>query len=665
MSKVNLKRLIRNIKTQTNVYTPLVESIVNAIEAIDDLKKRNGEIVVTIIRDNQGKMNFDDDGLSDIVSFVIEDNGVGFTKKNRDSFDTLYSDFKIKKGGKGFGRFTFLKYFDDVKIESCYKKNNEFFLREFSFGINNEIINDEIDKKILTRKNTGTKLYLTSLKKSKYDKKIETIARKLLEKLLVFFVDDNYSCPKITIKENEGDKKIILNDLLLKENEEIKLVESRNFELIKGDLKEQFVLKIFKIYYSTKHSSISLTADHREVTETPLHNYVPEFITDFFDIFKDEKGENREKNYMIKSYVIGEYLNKNVSLERVAFEFPPETDIFSVFSQLDIEKKVAEITKDVFKREVLLRQEKKINKIKKYVNNEAPWHKAYLKDFEYSNVAYNINEEGIELELQKVKFQKEQTAKEEIKKILSNTKNKIPDLSKPLSTITDVQKSDLAHYVYNRKIILELFKKFLQRNDDGKASLEQDIHNLIFPMGKDSTETKYSDHNLWVIDERLVFSEFIASDKKISKTKSLKEPDLVIFDQKKAFRNGDNEFSNPLTIFEFKRPKRNEYAQNEDPILQIAKYLKDIKDDKYETPKGVERIKVNDCTPVYGYVICDITPKIKEFAKTHQLTLSPDEEGYFGFHNGYRMYIEIISFKKLLKDSELRNKIFFKKLGIV
>jgi hypothetical protein len=79
-------------------------------------------------------------------------------------------------------------------------------------------------------------------------------------------------------------------------------------------------------------------------------------------------------------------------------------------------------------------------------------------------------------------------------------------------------------------------------------------------------------------------------------------------------------------------------------------------------PEGLEPIKVNDNTPVYAYVIADITEKIKQFAKQHSLTISPDNEGYFGYHIGYKMYIEVISFKKLMKDAKLRNKIFFKKL---
>ena len=58
--------------------------------------------------------------IPSIESIEIIDNGIGFTDENRESFDTLYSDYKIEQGGKGFGRFTCLKYFDGLHIDSNY-----------------------------------------------------------------------------------------------------------------------------------------------------------------------------------------------------------------------------------------------------------------------------------------------------------------------------------------------------------------------------------------------------------------------------------------------------------------------------------------------------------------------------------------------------------------
>jgi hypothetical protein len=103
MSNVNIGRVIDNIRSNTTVYTPLVETIVNGIQAIDATGRTDGLVCVEAIRSAQREL---DESLPDIRSFKIIDNGIGFTDLNRESFDTLYTDLKLSQGGKGFGRFT-------------------------------------------------------------------------------------------------------------------------------------------------------------------------------------------------------------------------------------------------------------------------------------------------------------------------------------------------------------------------------------------------------------------------------------------------------------------------------------------------------------------------------------------------------------------------------
>ncbi len=59
-------------------------------------------------------------------------------------------------------------------------------------------------------------------------------------------------------------------------------------------------------------------------------------------------------------------------------------------------------------------------------------------------------------------------------------------------------------------------------------------------MIKDDREIEYEEHNLWLLDERFNFTQYIASDKVISSSDH-KEPDLAIFYESGLFyRNGDN-----------------------------------------------------------------------------------------------------------------------------
>ena len=83
-------------------------------------------------------------------------------------------------------------------------------------------------------------------------------------------------------------------------------------------------------------------------------------------------------------------------------------------------------------------------------------------------------------------------------------------------------------------------------------------------------------------------------------------------------------------------------------------------------PEGIEEVIVDkSVTPVYIYIVCDIAPKIEEFADLAGLAISPDKQGYFGYNPKYNAYIEIKSFKKVIDDAKMRNQIFFKKLGLL
>jgi hypothetical protein len=67
-------------------------------------------------------------------------------------------------------------------------------------------------------------------------------------------------------------------------------------------------------------------------------------------------------------------------------------------------------------------------------------------------------------------------------------------------------------------------------------------------------------------------------------------------------------------------------------------------------------------TPMYAYIICDLTPKLRRTAEDSGFTGLPDNDGYFSFNSNYGLYIEIISFDKLIRDSKQRNKALFDKL---
>jgi hypothetical protein len=45
--------------------------------------------------------------------------------------------------------------------------------------------------------------------------------------------------------------------------------------------------------------------------------------------------------------------------------------------------------------------------------------------------------------------------------------------------------------------------------------------------------------------------------------------------------------------------------------------------------------------------------------------ITPDNQGYYGFHKTYGVYYELIDYAKMLQDAKKRNRIFFEKLNLL
>ncbi len=662
MSNVNIKRVVENIRANTTVYTPIVEMIVNAIQAIESGGATAGRVAIRVYRDEQLEM---DGGLSEVRSFDIEDNGVGFTDANREAFDTLYTDAKIREGGKGFGRFVCLKYFDDLRVQSVYRHTDGGLKqRNFTMGKDKDIIVNETDLPCPDM-NPGTTVHLGVLQKP-IDKKLNTIARNLVEKLLPYFISGDYACPSIVLSEADGTDPIRLNDFVSNELSAViqELPVAQGSFALPGLLsEEEFLVRVFRLYFP-KHqkSKISLVAHKREVSGSTLSKYIPEFSDDFYD--RTGGGENHERNFIVKAYVFSSFLDRTVLLERSGFEFQMDNDALFGISQSDIESRAAEIAKDTVGHEIAQRQEKKRLRVQSYVDDEAPWHKQVASRIDLTTMPYNATTEEIDGRLQREKLVQDLRNKREVARLLADSQDlKGEAVAAIISRISEASKNDLVHYVALRRNVIDLFGKSLQKNAAGVYESEGVVHDIIFPRHGDTERTAFEAHNLWIIDERLNFTDYVSSDVPLNSTD---RPDLLAYSRGVLFR-GDNEPSNPITVFEFKKPKRDNFADpsaKEDPVSQILRYVNSIRKGEYTTPEGRPML-VGDNTPAYGYVICELTQKVKDWLRLEKdFKEMPDCLGWFRWFDNNKLYMEILGWDKLLKDAKMRNQIFFQKLGI-
>jgi hypothetical protein len=177
---------------------PLFEAVMNSFQAVRDAKRTssNGFITITIEREN----TLIDEDQAPIRNFMIVDNGIGLNDENFDSFNTAFSDHKLSRGGKGLGRFTWLKAFDTVGIDSVFREDGEEAQRRsFTFDEGYELEKEGLPQPI-PGKATGTSVGLIGFKepyKSACPRTTDQVIQKLVEHFLLIFLEAD--CPRVTV----------------------------------------------------------------------------------------------------------------------------------------------------------------------------------------------------------------------------------------------------------------------------------------------------------------------------------------------------------------------------------------------------------------------------------------------------------------------------------
>ncbi|MBX9947024.1 MAG: ATP-binding protein [Reyranella sp.] len=112
---------------------PLFEAVMNAFQAIEE--GGGGTHSIRIRVERQGDLANEKTG--DIEAFTVTDTGCGFTDANYSSFDTIDSSYKAHRGGKGLGRFVWLKAFQRVEIDSHFRQLDGSTLARRTFAFLN------------------------------------------------------------------------------------------------------------------------------------------------------------------------------------------------------------------------------------------------------------------------------------------------------------------------------------------------------------------------------------------------------------------------------------------------------------------------------------------------------------------------------------------------
>ncbi|WP_329806398.1 ATP-binding protein [Flavobacterium facile] len=667
---IDLKGRVNRLKlAERNMLLPLFEAIVNSIHAIEDTKNPKGEINIKLVRSSQSSIEFEGGrSTPEIISFEIEDNGIGFNEDNYESFKREYSTHKADRGGLGIGRFIWLKAFHNVSVESIYYEDSKPKKRNFSFNLRTT---DGIEEPNIVpvdgKPEKKTLIILSGYKdpyKSKCPKRIDTIANRIIEHCLIYFLNEN--CPNINLFD--GSDKINLNSYFDKLTSGNRFTEK--FNVGQNSFKIT-LLKWFEHEEFTFHR-ISMCANNREVEHFNINKVLP-------DVSSKIKDDITTQNYLIVGYIEGEYFDKNINDERTEITFSKNGILDEEFiSESDLHKELVPVIKKHFNEEVEKFKAEKLERISDFIAEKAPQYRIlnkYVESFDDVVVTDNTSEQDLDLKLYRLLQDVEFSSRKDVISVLTeDDKNESADVLKQkylkiFEELTDLNKSKLSQYVVHRKYILELFEKSLGLNAQGKYELEDTVHSIIYPTKTTSNEIDYNNQNLWILDERLSFHTFLSSDKALNTIKDFEggskdRPDLMIFNNPISYIEGDEAPFNSVVLVEFKRPMRKGYDEYKDnPIVQLYDYVRDIRKGKKMTTDG-RTYDINEHTRFYCYLVCDINEKIVEYSENAQLERTYDGLGFYGYNKSLKCVIDVMPFNQVLSNAKKRNKVLFNKLGI-
>ncbi|MFQ8637834.1 MAG: hypothetical protein ACLR94_06460 [Acutalibacteraceae bacterium] len=662
---VNVAGQVGQIKLSlAKALWPLFETVINSIQSLEDSNVSEKKIIIDALRSEDIQLKTDGQGNTveepaHFVAFVVTDNGNGFNTENYTSFLEAYSQLKVKKGCKGIGRFLWLKAFDTVTISSTYFEDDCWHLREFNFALTG--VNPEQNDTILESKEVDQRT-IVSLKgfrnpyRDSVAYSLESLAKKLIEHCLPYFI--TAKCPQIILQDNRGEM-FNLNSY---------------YEKTYKDSLHQDPMELNGKYYTLYHMLLSegadkhelhLCANNREVKSYVLSNYIPDM---------KKKLINGEDSYYYVGYLAGDYLDDAVNTERSDFDFS-DGPLFGETKEPEIVETAVECIRTYLSDELTKVADEKKTQIDMLVKAKRPQYRLLLnrRPEVYDMIPAGLTEDKLDVELYKQQQQWElDTAKKRhaIEEKVKHDATSDPDFQRLFDeyceSITELSRASLAEYVARRKAVIDLLEHALEADENGKYSKESRIHSIICPMQTTSNEIVLDDMNLWLIDDRLAYHHFLASDKKINTIPVLessvdKRMDLAIFDAALSYTADPDNISS-ITIVELKRPQRDDLATEEtDPITQVYDYVTDIKEGKVKKANGRGFGNIQQVA-FYCYVIADTTPSLKKSAARAGLVPTQDGEGYFGYNPTVGTYIEVISYDKLLKDAKQRNRALFDKL---
>ncbi len=653
-------RLQRIRLLENQAILPIYEAISNSFQSLKESPRCIGSIQIVIERSEEKEL-IEDVNLP-IRSVTLIDDGVGFDTKNFKSFCTPDSLHKFHLGAKGIGRLLYLKAFEKVEIRSVFQttegghsRRSFSYLEDEKDPIQDHQI-EEIESGVLAQ--TVIKLInLRSPYREKFRPTGETIAGRILTKFMLHFLNAN--CSHVTLRD--GGEFYDLNRMFAEER--VKEIETKTLDVRGNALEARFIQ--FQSEGRRKHT-IHLCAAGSEVEKADIEKHLSSFPRKI----PDADGVPGK----LAVYVTGDFLTEAANDQRTAFNLPKESDAI----EPSLDEIISRICDEVAKKYSSLINEESDRlekRVKSFIRNKRPVYRAILPSLKQRlpELSKCANDDELDHALNRLVRESELQSEA----VFENYRKSASEigaegLQQLLLKVDEASSVRLAQYVARRRAVMFVLKQLLARKIDGSTHLEDDIHDLVFPMRRTSEEVATDRWNLWLLDEGLAFHEYLGSDKTLKAmplhTDSSDEPDLLVMENPGAFSATFEATYDTITIIEFKRPLRPDVGTGELPHKQVLRYINKIQDDKKDDVNG-RPIRTARLTRFFCYLVCDLTKELKRALRDDDFTSTPDDLSYFRTvsnpEDNRVVYYEYLSFDRMLEVAEKRNQVLFDKLGIV
>lgn len=628
-----------------NTLQPMFEALMNSIHAIGERfgndRLASGVIDIEMTQNDEGSY----------TGFIITDNGIGLNLDNMISFRKSDSMKKVKFGGKGVGRLLWLKVAEKVGVSSKYVADGGMASIQFDFVADpSEPISNLVEGSATG--DVGTTVRLTPLKVAyalHIPVKLETVAVRTVAHFINYFV--NIDCPKITLMDSEDS--IVLFDQFTED-----MVRDKTYPIkvhVDGE-ERKLSLNCFLVpkKYSddeTGTNGLFFGAHGRAVKRHEMDSVIG---------LKAIDGK-----YAFFGYLEGPMLNESVNDTRT--EFSLGDDIID-----DLKRECILGMQDFLQVEIDKVRERQIQTIVNVRNEHLRFYNI-AKDPE--EIASKLSlatqkDEDIFVELSRHSLRQYKKARRQFAEAKSK---ELPDIEQKakeyVSELQDESLSSLAEYIYKRKLILDMFedRSGFDDIDAEKAHYEKVVHDLICPLGSTKSDLDYEDHNLWIIDDRLAFYSYFNSDKQLkAQADSIdkRRPDITLFDLGMGFEKGAS--LEPITIIEFKRPKRDDYTMSDNPFTQVQDYVKELRSAGEANRFDGRMIRpIDPDTPFMCQIIADDTASLRDVMdRLNGFYKKAGSKSYYRWDSHFKIFMEVTSYSDLITGAKARHAAFFDKLGI-